>query len=158
MGLGVGDAVAMGAIEAVYRKAGEHLEHRTVLRPFPQVEGADHQSFKRRYREEMIGRARSAIFVLGNKLDSKSGKLVPADGMREEFEIALRRGVYPIPIGATGHVAEQLSTEVRAKVDDLYGPMAAQVKPNLDVLANGMPSDDELVNAVMAILKTIAPK
>lgn len=158
MGLGVGDAVAMGAIEAVYRKPAEHLEQRTILRPFPQppVDGADRPKFKRSYREDMLGRARSAIFVLGNKV--VAGNVLLADGMREEFEIALKAGVYPIPIGATGYVAEQLSAEVRAKVDDLYGPLAGEVKPHLEVLADAKADDDKLVNAVMAILKAIAPK
>jgi hypothetical protein len=159
MGLGVGDAVAMGAIETVYRTEGDDLDDRIILRPFPQVDPTkvDRTVIWRRYREEMLGRARSAIFVLGNKKDD-SGAIVPARGMREEFEIARTLNIYPIPIGATGHVAKELSAQVLGNLADFYREHADGVKPHLDVLADASADDDKLVHAVMAILKTIAPK
>ncbi len=159
MGLGIGDAVAMGAIEAVYRTPGEHLDARTVLRPFPQAEAAgDLAAIKLRYRQEMLGRARSAIFVLGNKLDSKSGTVIPADGVIQEYKIGRELGVLPIPIGSTGHVAAELSKEVRAQLDDIYGPLANSVRPHLEDLADEKADDSKILNAVLAILKVIAPK
>jgi hypothetical protein len=49
----VGDAIAMGAIEAVYRKEHCYLDERTLLRPFPQMEPdkAKREAIWRRYRE-----------------------------------------------------------------------------------------------------------
>jgi hypothetical protein len=159
MGLGVGDAVAMGAIEAVYEKPGNHLDERTVLRPFPRPTGAaDFTALSTRYREEMLGRARSAIFVLGNKLGPNAGTVVPGDGVREEYEIARKLGVVPIPIGATGHVAAELSRDVRANADNVYGPLAHSVMPALETLADEKADDDAIVNSVIAILKHVAPK
>jgi hypothetical protein len=105
----------------------------------------------------MLGCARSAIFVLGNKADS-SGTLVAASGMRAEFEIARTLSVYPIPIGATGHVAKELSGQVLGSIGVYYGEHADEVKPHLELLADEAADDDKLVNAVMAILKVIAPK
>ena len=78
----------------------------------------------------MLGRARSAIYVLGNKTDA-SGNLVPASGMRAEFEIARGLNVYPIPVGATGHVARELSGEVLAHVGDFYKEHADKVLPSI---------------------------
>lgn len=159
MGLGVGDAVAMGAIEAVYRKPDSHLDQRTVLRPFPQVEPsrADRETIWSRYREEMLSRVRSAVFVFGNKTDS-GGKVVDGTGVHEEFAVAQKLNIYPIPIGMTEYVARSLSDRVLASLDQIYGPLAAAVKPHLEVLSDTMASDDQIVAAVLAILKTIAPK
>lgn len=159
MGLGVGDAVAMGAIEAVYRKGGSHLDERTVLRPFPQTEPgkADRDAIWTRYRREMLGRARSSIIVFGNKRD-EAGKVVDAPGVSEEFKIARELGTYPIPIGASGFMARELSKEVLAELDAIYGQLAPQVRPHLEALANDKATDDEIISAVISILKTIAPK
>ncbi|MFI5297225.1 MAG: SIR2 family protein [Polyangiales bacterium] len=156
MGLGVGDAVAMGAIETVYRSPGESLADRTILRPFPQPSGsADFGPLKARYREEMLARTRSAIFVLGNKLDATTQAVVPGVGVRSEYEIARRFGVTPIPIAATGHVAAELANEVNAHIDEVYGGHAPAVKPHLDVLADVGANDDSIVKAVIAILKLV---
>lgn len=159
MGLGVGDAVAMGAIEAVYRKEAAHIDDRTILRPFPQMtpSKADRDAIWARYRQEMLARARSAIFVLGNKLN-ENGDVVPATGMRAEFEIALETGVYPIPLGATGHVAEELSRTVIDNVDSIYGDRAPVVKPHLERLADAASDDKVLIDSVLAVLRAIAPK
>jgi len=158
MGLGVGDAVAMGAIEAVYRKSGSHLDERTVLRPFPQTEPkqADRAAIWTRYREELLARARSSIIVFGNKLDN--GTVIEASGVREEYGIARRLGVLPIPIGATGHAAQKLSGEVLSDLDSVYGRHSAGARPHLATLANPTASDDDIIGAVIAVLKLVAPK
>ena len=54
----------------------------------------------------MIAKAGFAVFLSGNKL--AGAKIVSAEGVREEFEIAVARRAYPIPVGATGHVAAAL--------------------------------------------------
>lgn len=59
----------------------------------------------------MIEHAGIALFVFGNKKDG-SGKLIEFDGMREEFDLCVASGVVPIPIGATGYMAETLWREV----------------------------------------------
>ena len=157
MGLGIGDAVSMGAIEAVFVNPGSHLEERTVLRPFPQLHPlhGDRTEIWTRYREEMIARARSAIFLLGNK--EVRGTIVSASGMQEEFEIARAHDVYPIPVGVTGFVAAEIWAEVRANLARYYRDLAPAVQAPLDVLNDRAATDDQLIDAITRILKTIAP-
>jgi hypothetical protein len=159
MGLGIGDAIAMGAVEAVYRQDHGHLDERTLLRPFPQMEPdkIKREAIWRRYREEMLGRSGSMIIVFGNKNDG-TGEIILANGALEELSIAREHGVYPIPIGLTGYVAQDVSRDVLAKLDDIYGPLAIDVKPHLEVLAESHSNDDAIIGAVIAILKLIAPK
>ena len=158
MGVGVGDAVAMGAIEAVYREGGSHLDERTVLRPFPQMEPdkAKRETIWRRYREEMLARARSMIIVFGNKM-GEGGRTIDASGIREEFAIAHDLGVFPIPIGVTGSVAKELFNEVMADLDGIFGPLAAKVRPHLETLADDKATDALIIDAVLQILNLIAP-
>lgn len=158
MGLGIGDAISMGAIETVYRRPGAHLEERAVIRPFPQVDpmSGDRNAIWTRYREEMIERARSVIYLLGNK--EVGGTVVPASGMLEEFEIATARGIYPIPVGATGFEAAQIWQKVWAELNKYYGDLGAAVEQPFKTLNDRTASDDKLLDAIVRILKTIAPK
>lgn len=160
MGLGVGDAVCSGAIEAVYRQQGESLEKRTTLRPFPQAipDPSERKRVWRRYREDLLARGRSVIFVFGNKWDASRGTVIEADGVREEFEIACAEASYPIPIGSTGSVAAEIWTTVRADLAKYFGGHATAVAPHFDVLGQTAATDDELTGAVLAILKIVTPK
>lgn len=159
MGLGIGDAVAVGAIEAVYLQGDRHLDERTVLRPFPQVapSSGDLAAIWERNRHFMLERSRIAIFVFGNKQDD-SGNIVPAAGVRKEYELARKLDMYPIPVGATGYIARELAGEVRRASNSIYGAAAAMVNPHLDALQNEKATDDEILSAVVAILKVVAPK
>jgi len=158
MGLGIGDSIAMGAIEAVYLKGDRHLDERTVLRPFPQVDpSADRDTIWARNRQFLLERARSAIFVFGNKFDG-SGNVVAASGVLKEYELARTLGLYPIPVGATGYAARQLADDVLANLDGIYGPLAAVARPDLQRLRDEHASDSEILEAIARILKAIAPK
>ena len=59
----------------------------------------------------MIEKAGIAIFLFGNKRDGR-GKIVRADGMEEEFQIAQSKGLHVIPVGATGWVAQRISSDL----------------------------------------------
>ena len=52
-----------------------------------------------------------AVFVFGNTND-RSGRIVEADGMLEEFKIATEAGLVVVPVGSTGYVAETLHRTV----------------------------------------------
>jgi len=84
-----------------------------MMRPFPHTASGKPASKGRwtSYRKSMIEHAGIALFVFGNKKDG-SGKLIEFDGMREEFDLCVASGVVPIPIGATGYMAETLWREV----------------------------------------------
>lgn len=158
MGVGVGDAFTLGAIEAVYRGAKEHLDERTVLRPFPQEETdpKKQSALWSRYRKDMLQRAGAILVVFGNK--RKDGRLVEADGVHEEFEIAKEQGLFPIPVGATGHAAKRISEEVLRDVGRFYGDKADGIRPHLEALAEDGVDDKDVVQHVISILKAIAPR
>ena len=59
----------------------------------------------------MIDYAGIAVFVFGNKRSAAS--IVPSDGMREEFDLCIAAGVKPLPIGATGFLAELFGRKSR---------------------------------------------
>jgi hypothetical protein len=84
-----------------------------MMRPFPHTASGKPASKGRwtSYRKSMIEHAGIALFVFGNKKDG-SGKLIEFDGLREEFDLCVASGVVPIPIGATGYMAETLWREV----------------------------------------------
>jgi hypothetical protein len=159
MGLGIGDAVAVGAIEAVYIQGDQHVDERTILRPFPQVDPTNGKlgEIWSRNRDFMLGRSRTAIFVFGNKRD-ENGAVQPASGVRKEYELARKLGVLPIPIGATGYMARELANEVRADATAIFGGQADAVDSHVNALGDEKASDEELLAAVAAILKIVAPK
>lgn len=158
LGLGIGSAVTIGAMEALYRSPASHLDERTTLRPFPQLDPATgtRKALWRRHRQEMIAKAGFAVFLSGNKRVGTA--LSMAEGVREEFEIAVDRGVYPIPVGATGHVAHELWTAVTANSRKYFGSFKDAVAKPLAKLNDAALSNDELLEAVFSIVKTIAPK
>jgi hypothetical protein len=145
-GLGVGSQVISGALEELYQRQGKRLHDQLILRPFPQ--GVDAQKQWENYRQEMIGHAGVAVFVFGNKL--KAGKVVSADGMRREFEIAKERKLLLIPIGATGFVAKELWQEVAMEFDRYY-PAYAPLKPLFEKL-NQESNSDQLIDTVIEIV------
>ncbi|NTU49914.1 MAG: hypothetical protein HGA87_03335 [Desulfobulbaceae bacterium] len=114
-GLGVGSPVINGALAWLNDEGKTISDEDIVMRPFPQVAtgGMNLPDQWKTYREHMLSQAGIVVFVFGNKLDP-SGKVISSNGMRQEFEIAISAGLIPIPIGATGFLAEELWKEVSA--------------------------------------------
>ena len=54
LGLGIGGAVTVGAMEALYRTPVSHLDERATLRPFPQLDplSGSRKALVTRYRQE----------------------------------------------------------------------------------------------------------
>jgi hypothetical protein len=120
-GLGVGSYVLNGVLTQLDADASQSLDDRLILRPFP-LAISDPAERKRRwtmYRKDMIMRAGVAIFLFGNKVDPK-GTIVPADGMEEEFRIAVDNGVFVVPVGNTGSTAAVLHKRVLDSFGDYY--------------------------------------
>lgn len=107
-GLGVGSQVINGALEEIYFNKNEKLKDQLLLRPFPQ--GEKSQKHWENYRQDMISYAGASIFIFGNK--NEDGKTIAAQGVRKEFEIAVKQNSLVIPVGATGFVAKELWNEV----------------------------------------------
>jgi hypothetical protein len=108
-GLGVGSAVINGALDAVYSNPKKYSENQLITKPFPQFPSAGKElsDLWEEYRQNMISRAGIIIIVFGNKrlID---GTIENAKGVRRELEIALSKGLWPIPIHYTGFMAYDL--------------------------------------------------
>ena len=145
-GLGVGSQVITGVLEELYQHQGKRLHDQLILRPFPQ--GADAQKQWESYRQEMIAHAGVAVFIFGNKMEA--GKVVPANGVRREFEIAKEKGLLLIPIGATGYMAKELWEEITNNFDSYY-PAHAELKPLFESLDDASDSK-RLIDTVIEII------
>lgn len=59
-----------------------------------------------------------------NKLDDK-GVVIPANGVRRKFEIALENGVIPIPVGIIGSITKtivnEMSKDLNLITEDMNG-------------------------------------
>jgi hypothetical protein len=115
-GLGVGSHVITGALHEIYVVRREKLRDQLQLRPFPQ--GTAGKATWDAYRQDILSHTGVAIFLFGNKLES--GKIVNADGMKKEFEIALAKGNLVLPIGWTGFMSRELWERVFAAYEDYY--------------------------------------
>lgn len=111
-GLGVGSSVINGALDAVYSNPKRYSEDQLVLKPFPQFPSGEKnlQELWEEYRQKMISRAGVSIILFGNK--SVEGKIENANGVKREFEIAVQKGLIPIPIHYTGYMAKEIFDEI----------------------------------------------
>jgi hypothetical protein len=120
-GLGIGAYVLNGILEELDDEGTRLLDDRVVLRPFP-IAISDAAERKRRwtaYREDMLTQAGIALFVFGNKKNA-AGHISPADGMEEEFRLAVEKRLFVVPVGCTGSMAATLHKKVLDHFDDYY--------------------------------------
>jgi hypothetical protein len=64
------------------------------------------------------------------------GKVVSADGVRKEFDIAHAQGLVLLPVGATGYMAHTLWEEVMADYAKYYPTAPAEFRPMLEKLGD----------------------
>jgi len=155
-GVGVGSAVINGAL-AYLNEAGKTIsDEDLVMRPFPQV-ATGGKSLAQQwtdYRKAMIEYAGIAIFVFGNKRDAK-GDVVASHGMKEEFDLCLQAGVHPIPIGATGFMAQELWKETAQQFDKLYPSASTTFRQAFDKIGNPSTPPDEILKAVQEMVEQL---
>lgn len=147
-GVGIGSAVINGVLEQLREQNTESLDERLVLRPFPQRQTGETAIPVQwdRYRREMIPLAGIALFLFGNKF--VGDKVVLADGMRKEFDIAVEHGLKLLPVGATGYVAEALWNEVKdSYTEALREPFLA--------LGDSTLSDEQLIDKIVSIIRVL---
>lgn len=152
-GLGVGSYVINGALDCLQSEKKSRIENNLVLRPFPQKAsgGKSLPELWDFYRRNMIAEAGIAIFLFGNK--RVDGKIVNAEGVRNEFEIAYSMGVNVIPVGVTGFQTRILWEEVMNDFPKYY-PEVQVFKPLFEILGStSIP--DEIINALMKIIDEI---
>lgn len=152
-GLGVGSYVITGALNQIYMKDRKIDDKRLLLRPFPQgiVDENTRKALWKKYREDMISHSGIAIFIYGNKKDKATGKIVDADGMYEEFEIAKNQGKLIVPIGCTGYVAERIWNELSSQFETFY----RNNSPELRIAFEELNKKDTVENLISKVLKFI---
>jgi hypothetical protein len=155
VGYGIGGAVINGATEYVFSTRYRHLDNALVLRPFPQVVTGTKSKEERNleYRNEIMKHAGLALFIFGNKDDEKGGWKL-SDGMIEEFEIAIKQGVVPIPVGATGYASEELWNQVMTKPESYY-PNNIDLFDAIKQIGNKSLTDDELIAQILKALSIL---
>ena len=148
-GLGIGSSVINGALDEINKHKYNHVDEHLCLRPFPQnIVDPDERAIKwKEYREEILSNNGIAVFIFGNKKDSKGNK-VEANGCWQEYQIAKQKDCLIIPIGSTGDVAEKILEDL--KLDkDLY----CYIEDSVDILEK-----EKDVNKIIETVLKIANK
>jgi hypothetical protein len=123
------------------------------MRPFPQI-ATGGKTLKARwteYRSAMIEYAGIAVFVFGNRRNA-AGATVSSDGMREEFDLCVKAGVCPIPVGATGFMAETFWKEVSADLAKYIPGVSANFKRQFKKLGDRTKRPAELLETVQRLI------
>lgn len=154
-GLGVGSAVINGALEAVYERPDRNSEEQLIMKPFPQFKTGDKSlaDLWEEYRQKMISLAGISIIIFGNKKDD-TGKIVPANGVKREFEIAVQHGLIPIPIALTGTMAKEIYHEIM-KEPAKYYPGIDSIVPLIKELATSTLTIAEVIKKTIQIIQQI---
>ena len=100
----------------------------------------------------MIDYAGIAIFVFGNKRDAK-GDVVPSNGMREEFELCVKAGVRPLPVGATGFMAAEIWKEVNADMAKYFPDATPAFKKDFETIGDASVSPDDFLPVIQKMVE-----
>jgi len=125
------------------------------MRPFPQFikDDKERANVWTRYREAIIGKSGIALFFMGNKRNGK--ETVAANGVIEEFEIALSKGVFVIPIGCSGFVAKTLWERVTADIATYYPDASANFIDKLNELGQEVDGPAEIISQVTELMELV---
>lgn len=158
-GWGVGSAVINGVLDNMKSERNQNLDNYLIMRPFPQFEtgGKKLPELWTEYRNNFIPLSGIAIFVFGNKKSKDNGEIVSANGMQEEFDIAVKNGIKPIPIGITGFLAKNLLKEV---IDNFakYYPEHPALKTEFEKLADSNITNADIMKTVIGIINKLNNK
>jgi hypothetical protein len=154
-GWGVGSAVINGALEAIYDKPEKYSEDQLIMRPFPQFETGDKKlpDLWEDYRQKMISLAGISIIIFGNKKDN-DGKIIFANGVKREFEIAIENGLIPVPIACTGYITSEIYSLIKKETAKYYRGSEWLI-PLIEELSTSTLSEKEIIKQIITIIQTI---
>ena len=75
--------------------------------------------------------------------------------MREEFDLCIASGVVPIPIGATGYMAETLWKEVDSRFDHFFPKENAELRKGFTVIGDRSTTHEKLKNAILKLINQL---
>lgn len=151
-GKGLGPLVVSGALDCLYKADVSNLDHRLRLKPFPYARAR--KDLFRRYRAELVSGAGFAIFIAGNKTASDSERVVFSSGVREEFELSVKAGLIPLPVGSTGSVAAEIW---HAVWDDWSRYFACGTKRDFKTLNRRHATVDQVLDALIRLMRANQP-
>jgi hypothetical protein len=155
-GLGIGGAVVTGAVQQIYSTRQRSVDEQLLLRPFPIgiKSTEERQRTYTRYREELVAQAGIAVFIMGNK--EVDGKVISADGMRAEFELAQRKGLYVIPVGSSGSLASELWKEVMGEIKRFFPKNSTKSRSLLEAIGKPVKSPDTLLKPLLELIELLS--
>ncbi|MHB1308652.1 MAG: SIR2 family protein [Limisphaerales bacterium] len=153
-GVGIGGPIINGALEHLDSEGVAISEDRLMMRPFPHTASGKAASKGRwtSYRRSMIEHAGIALFAFGNKRDA-SGKIIESDGMREECDLCVASGVVPIPIGATGYMAETLWSEVDGRFAHFFPKANASLRKSFKAIGDRSTAPTKLKQEILKVIQ-----
>ncbi|GAA4813449.1 hypothetical protein GCM10011365_20510 [Marinicella pacifica] len=153
-GWGIGSSVINGALESIHSNPNKYSENQLILKPFPQfATGSKNlQELWSDYREKMISQCGISFFVFGNKL--VDNKIVEANGVISEFEIAHKNGCICIPIGLTKYASEKIYNIISKEPKKYYADPDI-IMPSLKKLANDRTTFTQAIEIIKGLLETL---
>lgn len=157
-GVGVGSYVINGVIEQLMSIRKKRYEESIILRPFPQKASGEKtiEVLWHEYRENMIQEAGIVVYVFGNKRQKEDGKLINADGVKKEFDIAKSFGLKMIPIGVTGYQSRVIYDHIMDNYQAYY-PGFDDIRPLFEILGASQ-NIEEIVSTTIQIIEEIRRK
>ncbi len=76
--------------------------------------------------------------------------------MRAEFDLAMAKGLYVIPVGSSGLMAAELWAEVMGKFDTFFPKDAAKIRPLLDALGKAVTNPNNLIDPILKLITHLA--
>jgi hypothetical protein len=153
-GLGVGSCIISGALEEIYKSRNQRVEERLISRPFPQNTTGKilMPELWTIHRNNMIQNVGISIFMFGNKINTL-GKVIEANGMIEEFEICVKQGAIPIPIGVTGFTTKKIweivTGDFKKYVIDMH------LESEYQTLGDESLKDEDIIQTVIRIINKL---
>jgi len=153
-GKGIGSAVLNGVLDYIYKTNTRKLDDHIIMRPFPLyvTSDVDLEQIKKEYRKHMVELGGIAVFVLGNK--TVNGSIQIADGVIEEFELAIDNGLNVIPIGVTGYASEILWNRLIENFEKFY-PDNIDLKKDFELLGDSELTSDVIIKTVCKIISEL---
>jgi hypothetical protein len=154
-GVLVGSAVLAGFLSALQHEGIWDLDRRLVSRPFPQpLEGKQPDREQWGMLRAELGRLSGvALFIGGRKI--VDGKVVDADGVFAEREIAEKNGAFLLPIGATGGAAKRIAQDLVGTDGQAGGESRQPSNAELKALLDERKSASEIVELAKLVLQRV---
>lgn len=153
-GRGVGSFIINGVLSKMATLKYADLDEYLIMRPFPQ-EPMPLTTLKSQwtdYRNTIISICGFSIFVFGNK--KLGSDIVESDGMLEEFEISIKKGLVAIPVAVTGYASYTIWEKMNLDLPR-YGYNTPDLKRLFKSLNNKSLNRSELIFNIIEIINKL---